>query len=492
MKTPRSSASLLLSVAASFTLCTTAATQSVTRGPYLQSGTHTGVTVRWRTDSATDSRVWYGTQLGNLTATADDKVLTKEHVVTLSGLNADTTYYYAVGTTSKILAGNNKDHFVLTSPTPGTSKATRVWVIGDPGTGNSDARAVRDAFYAFTGSRHTDLWIALGDNAYSSGTDGEYQSKFFDIYDDLMRKSVIWSTLGNHDGRSADSSKQSGVYYNIFTLPKNGEAGGVASGTEAYYSFEYANIHFVCLDSYDSSRSPTGSMMKWLEQDVAMNTREWLIAFWHHPPYSKGSHDSDDETRLIEMRKYALPILEAAGVDLVLAGHSHGYERSFLIDQHYGSSKTFSSNNLVDGGDGRDDGDGAYKKANEKNAGAVYIVAGSSGKVSSGSYDHPAMYVSMKRLGSLVLDVNGSRLDIRFLDDNGQFRDYLTVLKSSSGGGGGGGGGGNGGGGSEGGGGSSGGLAFDPLAAAFVLVLGALAAAARRRRRWFARAGEKR
>ena len=40
-----------------------------------------------------------------------------------------------------------------------------------------------------------------------------------------------------------------GPDYDIFTLPKQGEAGGVASGTEAYYSFDYANVHFVCLES---------------------------------------------------------------------------------------------------------------------------------------------------------------------------------------------------------------------------------------------------
>ena len=49
-----------------------------------------------------------------------------------------------------------------------------------------------------------------------------------------------------------------GSYYDSFTLPTGGEAGGLASGTEAYYSFDYANVHFVCLDSQDTDRR-TGS-----------------------------------------------------------------------------------------------------------------------------------------------------------------------------------------------------------------------------------------
>ena len=61
-------------------------------------------------------------------------------------------------------------------------------------------------------------------------------------------------------------------------------------------------MHFVCLDSQESSRSTTGPMFTWLRQDLAATTAEWVIAFWHHPPYSKGSHDSDTETQLREMR----------------------------------------------------------------------------------------------------------------------------------------------------------------------------------------------
>jgi len=64
-----------------------------------------------------------------------------------------------------------------------------------------------------------------------------------------------------------------------------------------------------------------------------------------------------------DMRENALPILEAAGVDLTLAGHSHVYERSFLIDGHYGTSGTWNpAFHLVDGGNGDPLGNGAYEK----------------------------------------------------------------------------------------------------------------------------------
>ncbi|MBA2302296.1 MAG: fibronectin type III domain-containing protein [Acidobacteria bacterium] len=405
---------------------------NLTRGPYLQVGTPNSVVVRWRTDATTDSRVRYGASPSDLTNMADDLSQTTDHAVTVAGLQPNTRYYYSVGTTGAPIAGGDASHTFLTAPATGTNKATRIWVLGDSGTANAEAAAVRDAYLTFTGTRGTDLWLMLGDNAYETGTDPEFQAAVFNMYPTVLRQAVLWPTLGNHDGQTADSATGTGPYYDIFTLPKSGEAGGVPSGTEAYYSFDYGNIHFICLESFETNRSVNSPMMTWLRNDVMATTQQWVIAFWHHPPYTKGSHNSDTEVELMEMRANALPILEAAGVDLVLAGHSHSYERSFLLDGHYGSSATLNSGMKVDGGSGREDGTGAYRKPGPgptSNAGAVYAVAGSSGKVSGGALNHPAMFVSLNNLGSLVLDVDGSRLDAKFLDQTGAVRDYFTLLK---------------------------------------------------------------
>ena len=233
---------------------------------------------------------------------------------------------------------------------------------------------------------------------------------------------------------TSDSTTESGPYYDIFSLPRNGEAGGVASGTEAYYSFDYGNIHFVCLNS-ETDPSPDGAMMTWLEADLAANDKEWIIAFWHRPPYSRGSANSDTDSRQIALRQNAVPLLERYGVDLVLTGHTHAYERSYLIDGHYGLSDTFTDALKKNSGDGSATGDGAYQKpatVGAPHAGAVYVVAGNAGVIKTGgSLDHPAMAVSIRTLGSMVLDVNGSRLDAMFLDSTGTIRDDFTILKLS-------------------------------------------------------------
>jgi len=65
-------------------------------------------------------------------------------------------------------------------------------------------------------------------------------------------------------------------------------------------------------------------MLPWLRTDLRANQRDWTIVYFHHPPYSRGSHDSDEaDTRMGDVREHLLPVLEAGGADLVLTGHSH-------------------------------------------------------------------------------------------------------------------------------------------------------------------------
>ncbi|HEY52748.1 MAG TPA: hypothetical protein G4N94_04755, partial [Caldilineae bacterium] len=156
-----------------------------------------------------------------------------------------------------------------------------------------------------------------------------------------------------------------------------------------------------------------------------------IIAFWHSPPYSKGRHDSDEpgsaETR---MRERFLPILEAGGVDLVLTGHSHSYERSYLLDGHYGTSETLTNSMILDGGSGNPQIDHVYFKANGPHKGAVYVVAGSSSKLAAGEFGHPAMYTHHLRHGSVVLDIEEDVLQVTFIDFNQVVRDEFTLRKS--------------------------------------------------------------
>jgi hypothetical protein len=459
--TSRLFASLAALAVAVVSISSLHAATTVIRGPYLQSPTPTSMIVRWRTDNTEASIVRYGPSRTELTSTAKAEGIKTEHIVYLGKLKPNTKYYYTMGpepvakattaataaTATKAAApvaeaedapGKYPINSFTTPPEPGPAQPTRFWVLGDPGTKNDTQRAVRDYYYKFTGKRGTDFTLLLGDNAYPEGTDSDYQKAIFEMYPEVLRTAPLWSVLGNHDAKSSNSITQSGVYYDIFTLPTRGQSGGVASGTEAYYSFDYANIHFIALDSSDSDRAVTGAMMEWLKADLSATTRDWIVAFFHHPPYTKGTHDSDSDKdstgRMNEMRQNFLPVLEAGGVDLVLTGHSHVYERSFLLDGHYGKSDTFDAAAMIkQKGEAKPGEPVVYRKprARTPHFGDINVVTGSAGHASAKpvKLNHPAFFISLNEPGSSIVDVDGLTLELTFLNDKGEKRDWFRIVK---------------------------------------------------------------
>lgn len=394
------------------------------RGPYLQSASASRITVRWRTQSAGASEVRYGTVLGSLTERVTSRAPTKEHIVHLTGLKPDTTYFYSIGSPSG-MEESGANYSFKTPPLANFGKPVRVWVLGD--SGRSGAAEVRDGFMAFNGSAPLDAMVMLGDNAYETGTDGEYQAAVFDRFRAQLRTTPVWPTIGNHDtAQSRDPAKRI-AYTDIFSLPTRGECGGTASGSERYYSFDCGDVHFVCLDSMTSPTAPNGRMAAWLRADLAATRQPWVVAFWHHAPYSKAGHDSDLDPPMREMRENIVPILEAGGVDLVLCGHSHAYERSKLIDGHYGAAASFEESSVLDSSPS------IYRKPHGKlpRQGTAYVVAGTGSFVGEDlvPVQHPAMIKSFRRLGSLLLEVHEKRLQVRFVSKTGTVDDAFEIDK---------------------------------------------------------------
>ncbi len=410
---------------------TPASAQILERQPYIQSTSETSAVVAWKTLFDSTGEVHWGDSPTNLTNVATDGVEDTHHEVVISGLTADARYYYEVVGGFGSLAGADAFHFFDTHPPLGTRDPFRVWVVGDSGTGGLAQAAVRDAMVTWTGNTPPDLYLHVGDMAYGDGTELQFTFNFYNVYADILRNTTVWPAMGNHEGHSSDSDTQDGPYYDGYVLPTAAESGGVASGTEAYYSFDYANAHFVILDSHDSPREVGGAMLTWLEADLAATTQEWIVAYWHHPPYTKGSHDSDVEGQLIEMRENAMPILEAGGVDLVLTGHSHIYERSYLLNGAYETPST--TNGIIDTGDGRPSGDGPYSKDPwNPSIGTLQIVAGHGGTGVSQDGVHPLMYFAEVENGSVILDFHENRLDVTNVRWDGAITDEPALVKGDA------------------------------------------------------------
>lgn len=406
-----------------------ATAQELVRGPYLQRATPTEMTVVWRTDAPTAGQVRYGPSPADLSEAITTPGNRTDHQAVLGGLEPGQRYCYAIFGDDGRLAGGDDSYCFRTAPAG--PAPFRFWVVGDSGTATGKQGRVRDAMLVDGQGRLPDVYLHVGDMAYSSGTDEEFTRKFFGMYPRVLRAVPTFPAIGNHEGNSSDSLTATGPYYEAYVLPTEGESGGLSSGTEAYYSWDWGDVHFVALESHRGElRTEDAAMLAWLRMDLEATDKTWVVAYFHHPPYTKGSHDSDTEIAHIEMRERVIPILEAHGVDFVFGGHSHIYERSHLAHGAY-DTPTTRDGHLVDDGDGRDDR--PYHKA-EGADGALYVVAGHGGTNVSrdGSTDHPLMAFTELINGTVVVDVEGATMRARNVRIDGVVSDDVRLMKGAA------------------------------------------------------------
>jgi hypothetical protein len=401
------------------------------RAPYLQMPAPDAITVRWQTRTAGRDVVRYGPRPGFLPLQVDEKDATEEHEVRLTGLRPGTRYYYQISHNG-VPRYSGPGYWFITPPPPGTPVEVRFAVLGDPGDPTPDQIRVRDAMLTWLaqhprpGRPELDLLLTTGDNAYRSGTNSQYQAGFFNPYGKILHNIPVWPIYGNHDARRY-------AFFNIFSFPANAESGGVPSGTEHYYAFDYGPAHFVVLDTVAGDLSKDSPMLRWLKHDLSANRLPWLIAIFHHPPYTHGSHNSDDVHdsggRMFDLRENVLPLLEQAGTDLVLSGHSHMYERTTLLACHYGTSDSLTPS-MRRGPELERTQQFIYQKpARGEHTGTIYTVIGSSAKVDQGPLDHPAMAVSEAAMGAVVVSIQGQRLKGTFIREDGSVGDEFVLLK---------------------------------------------------------------
>ncbi len=415
------------------TFSTLASSAVLVRSAYLNSVSPTGIVIRWRTDIATDSKVSFGTTFGNYTSTITNPTVTTEHIVQLSSLFPATKYYYRIGNSNTVLQGDVENYF-STAPVAGTVTPLRIWALGDFGAGTTIESAVRDAYLNYTGSTYTNLFIWLGDNAYEYGTDANFQANVFGYFGTQFKHFPVMPAPGNHEYNNVGYQSVTALttnwpYFDNFNMPTAAEAGGVASGTEKYYSYNYANIHFITLDSYGAMNNSGSPMYTWLQNDLSANTQRWTIVYYHHAPYTKGSHDSDTEQELINMRQNINPLLEQYHVDLVLNGHSHVNERSYLIKGHYGLANTFTTAMKVS------TATNTFAKSPPYD-GTIYAVCGTGGKATGTTkpgWPMPCMYFSNATNNcSIVIDVNGDNLSLKYIATDGSIPDQFTITKTGA------------------------------------------------------------
>ena len=316
----------------------------------------------------------------------------------------------------------------------------KVWVLGDSGSGKREQYHVLNAMAKHTAAPEAkteiDLMLHVGDMAYSHGTEGEFDGRFFRPYSEMLANLSCWPAIGNHEIKSSDVETESGPYFDAFILPMAGEGGGAPSGTEVYYSFDNGPVHFIALDSSGGKITADSEMITWLKKDLASHDREWCIAFFHHPPYSLGTHTSqtarDSRGRLVAMREIVIPLLEAAGVDLIMAGHSHCYERSAVVKGVFGYGS--APDHVVPDRDTlRQDGRILHENGDQyevaRGEGTLYVVVGHGGAGVGLRGEHPLMDRFDDQHGSLLLTIDQRSLLLENVVSSGEVMDRLLLLR---------------------------------------------------------------
>jgi hypothetical protein len=180
--------------------------------------------------------------------------------------------------------------------------SVRFAIMGDTGTGTIKQQQLADVMVRYRVAFPFDFVLMLGDNLYGAETPADYSKKFSDVYQKLLDNKVkFYATLGNHDNPNQR-------FYENFNM----------NGKE-YYRFTRGNVAFYSLNSTYMDKK----QLEWLESELAKDTSQWKIAFCHHPPYSSGGKHGSDKS----LRELVEPLFVKYGVNVVLAGHDHFYER---------------------------------------------------------------------------------------------------------------------------------------------------------------------
>ena len=149
--------------------------------------------------------------------------------------------------------------------------------------------------------------FAAGDDAYPDGSDADYAK----CYDPTWgrHKARTRPAIGNHEYQTPD---QLG-YWHYF---------GAAAGDSGkfYYSYDLGAWHIVVLNS--NIGTAAGSVQEqWLRADLARNTKPCVLAYWHHPRFSSGSHGSSTVLQPLWQALYDY------NAEIVISGHDHNYQR---------------------------------------------------------------------------------------------------------------------------------------------------------------------
>lgn len=339
----------------------------IVRGPYIQNVQKKSVVIKWETDYEIISKLKYKELNSSDWMTLKNSNLKTSHQLTIDNLSPNTEYVYKV----KKVDNSSKHHF-KTWPKKSDFDRLNVVVFGDSGTGSQNQYNVANQIINID----PDLILHTGDVVYPSGSNDNYDVNYFTPYQEIVNKIPVFPCVGNHDYFNIND------YLDVFALPNKKSD----STTEEFYSFNVGIVHFIAL-STEIDFSQSSAQYQWLVSDFEKNNKQWTIVYFHKPPYNSAAHGENED-----VQDYLIPLFEQYGVNLVLSGHAHSYERTIPLN------------------------------------GITYIVTGGGGqslytKLIDNSYTDyfQSIYHFVK------LSINLNRIKLKAIDENGNVIDSVVI-----------------------------------------------------------------
>ena len=236
-----------------------------------------------------------------------------------------------------------------------------------------------------------ELYLGLGDYSYQLSADC-----WLDIVKSVSNSFKI--ALGNHD----TLNQKLQAYIDEFKLENQ------------YYSFNYHNVHFIAL-STELNKNQEKEQLKFVKNDLletkANKNTDWIIVFFHKPFYSSNSD-------ITNMRKNYHPLFEDFGVDLVIQGHSHNYQRTYPL--LYNEAR--NSQPII-----ADKEQSQY----EDPLGIIFVIAGTGGESLQPLHKEPFLANSYGGFGCMNVEVKNKSMTVEYYSDTNDIVDKFIITKKS-------------------------------------------------------------
>lgn len=293
------------------------------KGPYIMYTTSTSTIIMWETERTEPSVVDFGkNQISLKRITAESNTI---HEVKIAGLEPDTLYYYRVDD------GANMTDFFTFKTSPVKNRPFRFAAYSD-----SQNYPERHSKLIPLIARLGPSFILHAGDAVEKGSDKDrWQKEVFDVIRPLSFFIPYYFAMGNHEANSE-------YYYKYLSYPYPPDE----PQHESYYWFKYGPVFVIVIDSEKYIFGKEDPQHKWIVNTLKMPEAVWAgirIALFHESAYTEGWGHCDYDGNL-QIRGSLIPALKSGGINLILNGHTHGYERG-VIEGMY---------NLIIGGGGGD------------------------------------------------------------------------------------------------------------------------------------------